>query len=301
MDKEQLERVRNGKGFIAALDQSGGSTPKALLQYGIQEDRYHNDEEMFELVHEMRTRIIKSPAFDSKYILGAILFENTMDRTIDGMLTADYLWKVKNIVPFLKVDKGLAEPSNGVQLMKPMPDLDGLLRRAVDRHIFGTKMRSVIKEPNPEGIREVVQQQFELGKQIFAAGLVPIIEPEVDIHSANRAESERLLKKEIAAQLASLPSNVIVMLKLSIPSEDDFYHDLIDDPHVARVVALSGGYSQSEANDRLARNHGLIASFSRALSQDLTDQQNNEEFDAKLSASIQAIYKASIEKIAATI
>ncbi|MNM56257.1 Fructose-bisphosphate aldolase class 1 [compost metagenome] len=301
MDKEQLERVRNGKGFIAALDQSGGSTPKALLQYGIQEDRYHNDEEMFELVHEMRTRIIKSPAFDSKYILGAILFENTMDRTIDGMLTADYLWKVKNIVPFLKVDKGLAEPSNGVQLMKPMPDLDGLLRRAVDRHIFGTKMRSVIKEPNPEGIREVVQQQFELGKKIFAAGLVPIIEPEVDIHSANRAESERLLKKEIAAQLASLPSNVIVMLKLSIPSEDDFYHDLIDDPHVARVVALSGGYSQSEANDRLARNRGLIASFSRALSQDLTDQQSNEEFDAKLSASIQAIYKASIEKIAATI
>ncbi|MNC05357.1 Fructose-bisphosphate aldolase class 1 [compost metagenome] len=301
MDKEQLERVRNGKGFIAALDQSGGSTPKALLQYGIQEDRYHNDEEMFELVHEMRTRIIKSPAFDSKYILGAILFENTMDRTIDGMLTADYLWKVKNIVPFLKVDKGLAEPSNGVQLMKPMPDLDGLLRRAVDRHIFGTKMRSVIKEPNPEGIREVVQQQFELGKQIFAAGLVPIIEPEVDIHSANRAESERLLKKEIAAQLASLPSNVIVMLKLSIPSEDDFYHDLIDDPHVARVVALSGGYSQSEANDRLARNRRLIASFSRALSQDLTDQQSNEEFDAKLSASIQAIYKASIEKIAATI
>ncbi|MBY9080307.1 fructose bisphosphate aldolase [Paenibacillus sp. HN-1] len=301
MDKEQLERVRNGKGFIAALDQSGGSTPKALLQYGIQEDRYHNDEEMFELVHEMRTRIIKSPAFDSKYILGAILFENTMDRSIDGMLTADYLWKEKNIVPFLKVDKGLAEPGNGVQLMKPMPDLDGLLRRAVDRHIFGTKMRSVIKEPNPEGIREAVQQQFELGKQIFAAGLVPIIEPEVDIHSANRAESERLLKKELAAQLAALPSDVIVMLKLSIPSEDDFYHDLIDDPHVARVVALSGGYSQSEANDRLARNRGLIASFSRALSQDLTDQQSNEEFDAKLSASIQAIYKASIEKIAATI
>ncbi|MGG3840868.1 fructose bisphosphate aldolase [Paenibacillus thiaminolyticus] len=294
MNKEQLERIHTGKGFIAALDQSGGSTPKALLQYGIKEDSYSNDEEMFELVHAMRTRIIKSPAFDSKYILGAILFENTMDRKIDDQFTADYLWEKKGIVPFLKVDKGLAELENGVQLMKPIPDLNDLLKRAVDKHIFGTKMRSVIKEANADGIRNVVEQQFDIGKQILSMGLVPIIEPEVDIYSKDKQQSEQILKDELLKQLSALDKDVRVMLKLSIPTEDNFYRELIEESHVLRVVALSGGYDQTEANERLARNHGLIASFSRALSEGLTAQQTDEEFNAMLSRSIQSIYEASI-------
>ncbi|WCR29491.1 fructose bisphosphate aldolase [Paenibacillus thiaminolyticus] len=294
MNKEQLERIHTGKGFIAALDQSGGSTPKALLQYGIKEDSYSNDEEMFELVHAMRTRIIKSPAFDSKYILGAILFENTMDRKIDDQFTADYLWEKKGIVPFLKVDKGLAELENGVQLMKPIPDLNDLLKRAVDKHIFGTKMRSVIKEANEDGIRNVVEQQFDIGKQILSMGLVPIIEPEVDIYSKDKQLSEQILKDELLKQLSALDKDVRVMLKLSIPTEDNFYRELIEEPHVLRVVALSGGYDRREANEKLARNHGLIASFSRALSEGLTAQQTDEEFNATLSRSIQSIYEASI-------
>ncbi|MEK8126678.1 fructose bisphosphate aldolase [Paenibacillus filicis] len=295
MNTKQLDQIRTGEGFIAALDQSGGSTPKALLQYGIQEDRYSNEEEMYTLVHEMRTRIIKSPAFDAKHILGAILFENTMDRSIDGQLTADYLWEKKGIVPFLKVDKGLAELQDGVQLLKPIPDLEDLLKRAVERNIFGTKMRSVIKEANPEGIRQVVEQQFAIGKQIAAFGLVPIIEPEVDIDSPDKAASEKLLKDELFSQLAALGPDVKVMLKLSIPTEDNFYRDLMDEPHVVRIVALSGGYSQEEANAKLARNHGLIASFSRALSEGLSDGQSDAEFDALLSRTVQDIYEASIK------
>ncbi|MWV43955.1 fructose bisphosphate aldolase [Paenibacillus sp. HJL G12] len=295
MNTTQLNRIRTGKGFIAALDQSGGSTPKALLQYGVQEDSYSSEEEMYGVVHEMRTRIIKSPAFSSEHILGAILFENTMDRTIDGEFTADYLWEKKGVVPFLKVDKGLAEPEDGVQLMKPMPDLDDLLKRANERHIFGTKMRSVIKEANPVGIKKVVEQQFAVGKQIAAMGLVPIIEPEVDIHSADKEASEKLLKEEIVSQLSALAPDLLIMLKLSIPTVNDFYSDLMKDPHVVRIVALSGGYSQAEANDKLAKNHGLIASFSRALSQGLNASQTEEEFNAMLSESVQAIYEASIE------
>lgn len=294
MNTKQLDRIHTGKGFIAALDQSGGSTPKALLQYGIQEDRYSNEEEMFELVHEMRTRIIKSSAFDSKHILGAILFENTMDRFIDGQLTADYLWEEKGIVPFLKIDQGLDELENGVQLMKPIPGLDDLLKRAVQKNIFGTKMRSLIKEANPEGIRKVVEQQFTIAKQIAGYGLVPIIEPEVDIHSTDKGQAEKLLKHELSTQLSALGKDVKVMLKLSIPTEDNFYSELIEDPHVVRVVALSGGYSQAEANDKLAHNHGLIASFSRALSQGLSDQQSDDEFNAMLAKSTQDIYEASI-------
>jgi len=295
MNTKQFERVHSGKGFIAALDQSGGSTPKALLQYGVQEDSYSNEEEMFVLVHEMRTRIIKSPAFSSEHILGAILFENTMDRMIDGMHTADYLWEKKSIVPFLKIDKGLAEQENGVQLMKPMPELDELLKRAVQRNIFGTKMRSVIQEANPDGIKKVVEQQFAVGKQIIKAGLVPIIEPEVDIHSKDKELSEQILKDEILAQLSKLDPDDKIMLKLSIPTQNNFYSDLMSDPHVVRVVALSGGYSQAEANDKLAHNHGLIASFSRALSQGLTAQQSDEEFNAMLAKSVQDIYEASIQ------
>ncbi|GED69580.1 fructose-bisphosphate aldolase class 1 [Brevibacillus reuszeri] len=294
MNTKQLDRIHTGKGFIAALDQSGGSTPKALLQYGITESSYSTEEEMYALVHEMRTRIIKSPAFDSEHILGAILFENTMDRFIDGQLTADYLWEKKGIVPFLKVDKGLAELEDGVQLMKPISGLDDLLKRAVSRNIFGTKMRSVIKEANPAGIKKVVEQQFAIGNQIAQMGLVPIIEPEVDIYSADKAASEKLLKDEISTQLAALGKDVKIMLKLSIPTEDNFYRDLMDDPHVVRIVALSGGYSQAEANEKLSRNDGLIASFSRALSQDLAAGQSDEEFNATLSSSVQSIYKASL-------
>jgi len=294
LNQEQLTRIRTGQGFIAALDQSGGSTPKALLQYGIAENSYSGEEAMYALVHEMRTRIIKSPGFDAASILGAILFENTMDRTIDGLFTADYLWEKKGIVPFLKVDKGLANEENGVQVMKPMPDLDSLLTRAVERHIFGTKMRSVIKKASPEGIRAVVDQQFAVGKQIAAKGLVPIIEPEVDIHSADKAASEQLLKAELLKQLTALDPGVIVMLKLSIPTEDNFYRELIELPNVARVVALSGGYDQAEANEKLARHSGLIASFSRALAEGLSAQQSDEQFNATLSRSIASIYEASI-------
>ncbi|GIP59299.1 fructose bisphosphate aldolase [Paenibacillus sp. FSL W8-0186] len=295
MNTKQFEQIHKGKGFIAALDQSGGSTPKALLQYGIHESSYSSEEEMYELVHEMRTRMIKSSAFDSRYILGAILFENTMDRLIDGKHTADYLWEEKGIVPFLKVDKGLAELEDGVQLMKPIPDLDDLLERAVKRNIFGTKMRSIIKEANSAGIKKVVEQQFAIGKQIIDKGLVPIIEPEVDIHSADKRASETILKDEISAQLSALDQDAKVMLKLSIPTEDNFYSDFMEDPHVVRIVALSGGYTQAEANDRLARNHGLIASFSRALAEGLTAGQSDDEFNAMLSKSIQEIYEASIK------
>lgn len=294
VNQEQLNLMHSGKGFIAALDQSGGSTPKALAQYGVQENQYSNDEEMYTLVHEMRTRIIKSPAFDSQYILGAILFENTMDRKIDGQWTADYLWEKKHIIPFLKVDKGLADLANGVQLMKPISGLEELLDRAVERNIFGTKMRSVIKEANSQGIRDVVAQQFELGKQIFNKGLIPIIEPEVDIYSPDKEKSEQILKEEIQKQLNLLDKDVKVMLKLSIPTVNDFYRELISDPHVVRVVALSGGYSREEANQKLSQNYGLIASFSRALSEGLTAGQSDEDFNAELQETIKGIYQASI-------
>lgn len=294
MNTDQLLRMRHGSGFIAALDQSGGSTPKALKQYGIPETAYSGDEEMFRLVHEMRTRIITSPAFSGEYILGAILFEDTMDRTVDGALTADYLWEVKGIVPFLKVDKGLMEQKNGVQLMKPIPSLDGLLERAVLKNIFGTKMRSVIHEANAEGIEDIVEQQFVVARQIAKAGLIPILEPEAAIHSEDRQESERLLLKEILRQLAHLDEETKVMFKLSIPVVDNFYAPLMGDEHVVRVVALSGGYTQAEATERLARNPGLIASFSRALVQDLSAQQSDEEFNAALSSSVKAVYEASI-------
>ena len=294
MNIEQMKRMQSGRGFIAALDQSGGSTPKALLLYGISESSYSNDEEMFEIIHQMRTRIIKSPAFSSEYILGAILFKNTMNASIDGIATADYLWEKKGIVPILKVDEGLAQPEDGVQLMKPMPGLDALLKQAAAKHIFGTKMRSVIKEANITGIKKIVDQQFDIGKQIFNAGLVPILEPEVDIRSSDKEESEKILKLEILDRLAVLGRDVKVMFKLTIPSQNNFYADLMEDPHVLRVVALSGGYSQKEANEKLARNHGLIASFSRALSQGLTAQQTDAEFDDMLAQSIKAIYNASI-------
>ncbi len=294
MNNKQLERIQTGKGFIAALDQSGGSTPKALKMYGINENSYSNEEEMFKLVHEMRTRIIKSPAFDSQRVLGAILFENTMDRFIDEQYTADFLWEKKGIVPFLKVDKGLAELEDGVQLMKPINDLEELLKRANERNIFGTKMRSFIKEANPAGIKKIVQQQFDIANQIVEAGLVPIIEPEVDIHRPDKAESESLLKEEIMNQLSTLGKDVKVMFKLSLPTEDNFYNELTKDPHVIRMVALSGGYTQKEANEKLARNQGMIASFSRALTEGLTVNQTDDEFNEMLSKSIQNIYEASI-------
>lgn len=294
MNIAQFDRMHSGKGFIAALDQSGGSTPKALALYGVQGSSFTNDDEMYTLVHEMRTRIIKSPAFESDYILGAILFENTMDRKIDGQWTADYLWEKKNIVPFLKVDKGLADLANGVQLMKPISNLEELLTRSVERNIFGTKMRSVIKEANAEGIREIVEQQFKVGIQIFEKGLVPIIEPEVDIYSADKEKSEEILKEEIKKQLNLLDKDVKVMLKLSIPTVNDFYKELISDPHVVRVVALSGGYSKEEANLKLSQNHGLIASFSRALSEGLSADQSDDEFNSKLGTTIKEIYEASI-------
>lgn len=295
MNQEQLKRMSEGRGFIAALDQSGGSTPKALKNYGIGEDRYSTDEEMFNLVHEMRTRIITSPSFTSEHILAAILFENTMERTIEDKLTADYLWEVKGIIPILKVDKGLAEEEDGVRLMKPIPGLDDLLARARERHIFGTKMRSVIKTANPAGIKKIIDQQFEIGLQIAAAGLVPILEPEIDIHSPDKAESERIMKDEIREHLTKLPEGTKLMFKLSIPDKHGFYSDIMEDPHVVRVVALSGGYSRQEANDRLSRNPGLIASFSRALSEGLNDHQTKGEFDKMLAQSIQEIYEASIQ------
>lgn len=293
MNQEQAQRMTNGKGFIAALDQSGGSTPKALAAYGVAADSYQGEDEMFNLVHQMRTRIITSPAFSKEHILGAILFEQTMDREIEGKKTGDYLWDVKGIVPFLKVDKGLAAEENGVQLMKPMPGLDDLLKRAVERHIFGTKMRSVIKKASREGIKAIVDQQFEIGEKISEAGLVPIIEPEVDIHIADKAEAEAILKEEILKHLEKVEKPV--MLKLSIPSKDNFYEELIQHPKVMRVVALSGGYSRDEANELLAHNHGLIASFSRALAEGLSAQQSDAEFNAMMKDSVDRIYAASIQ------
>ncbi|MGG0642648.1 fructose bisphosphate aldolase [Sporosarcina gallistercoris] len=294
MNEKQLDKVKNGKGFIAALDQSGGSTPKALAAYGVNEEAYSNEDEMFTLVHDMRTRIITSPAFDAQHILGAILFEQTMDREIDGMYTADYLAEKKGIAPFLKIDKGLAEEANGVQLMKPITDLEDTLRRANERHIFGTKMRSVIKEPNEEGIKAVVNQQFEVAKQIIAAGLVPIIEPEVDINSGNKPACEQLLKDELLNQLDQLKDDENVMLKLTIPTEANLYRELIQHPRVVRVVALSGGYPTVIANEKLKENEGLIASFSRALSQDLSASQTDEEFNSALEKAVHSIYEASI-------
>jgi fructose-bisphosphate aldolase, class I len=294
MNQQQLEKAREGKGFIAALDQSGGSTPKALKLYGVGEDEYAGEEEMFDRIHEMRTRIITSPSFTGDRILGAILFEQTMDRQIEGQDTGDYLWSVKGVVPFLKVDKGLADEVDSAQVMKPMPDLAELLDRAVAKGMFGTKMRSVIKDANAAGVDAVVDQQFEVGGQILGAGLVPIIEPEVDIHSPHKAEAEALLKAAILDRLGQVADDQQVMLKLTIPDEDGFYADLIAHPKVLRVVALSGGYSREDANERLARNPGLIASFSRALTEGLSAQQSDEEFDATLDTSIKAIYEASI-------
>ena len=290
---EQLEKIKTAPGFIAALDQSGGSTPKALGLYGITPDAWSNDDEMFGVVHEMRTRIMTSPAFGGDRILGAILFENTMDREVEGQSTAGYLWSVKNVVPFLKVDKGLADIENGAQVMNPMPDLDALLEKATAAGIFGTKMRSVIKDANAVGITAVVDQQFEIGRRIVAAGLVPIIEPEVDIHCPDKAAAEDMLHEAIMGHLNSLGEDEIVMLKLTLPENDDRYVDCVTHPNVARVVALSGGYSREEANDRLSRQHGMVASFSRALSEGLTAQLSDEKFDSTLDASIASIAAAS--------
>jgi fructose-bisphosphate aldolase class I len=292
-NEQQLQKMRTAAGFIAALDQSGGSTPKALGLYGIGEDAWSNDEGMFDIVHQMRTRMITTPAFNGQRILGAILFENTMDRTIEGQPTANYLWDVKNVVPFLKVDKGLAEEQDGAQVMKPMPDLDALLTRARAKDIFGTKMRSVIKHANADGVGAVVRQQFEIGRQIVAADLVPIIEPEIDIHCPDKAEAEDLLRPALLDELNSLAPDQLVMLKLTLPEVDNHYADCIAHPNVVRVVALSGGYSREEANTRLARNNGMVASFSRALSEGLSAQQSDDEFDAMMDASIESIFQAS--------
>ena len=290
---QQKAKFRNQAGFIAALDQSGGSTPKALKLYGVAETAYKNDAEMMDLIHAMRTRIITSRSFSGERILAAILFEDTMDRSIEGRPTADYLWNVKKVVPILKVDKGLADEANGVQMMKPMPALAALLAKAKSKGIFGTKMRSVIKQANAAGIEAVVAQQFEVGKQIVAAGLVPIIEPEVDIKCPDKAKAEQLLKAAILKQLDALPASATVMLKLTLPDVDDLYADCIRHPRVLKVVALSGGYSRDDANKRLARQHGMVASFSRALTEGLTAQQSQAEFDAALDRSIESIYQAS--------
>lgn len=296
MNKEQFEQMKNSKGFIAALDQSGGSTPKALKIYGITEDQYSNEEQMFDLIHQMRTRIIKSPAFSHNKIIGAILFEQTMDRQIDGKYTADYLWDEKHVVPFLKVDKGL-EPldSDGVQLMKPIDGLAELLSRANERHIFGTKMRSVIKKASPKGIARVVQQQFEVAKQIIAAGLVPIIEPEVDINIPDKSPAEAILRDEIRKHLDALPTTDNVMLKLSLPTINNLYKEFTQHPRVVRVVALSGGYPREKANAILAENKGVIASFSRALTEGLSATQTDEQFNNALAHTVEGIYEASIK------
>ena len=291
--EQQLEKVRTAPGFIAALDQSGGSTPKALGMYGVTEDAWSNDDEMFSVVHEMRTRIMTSPAFSGNRILGAILFENTMDREVEGQSTAAYLWDVKNVAPFLKVDKGLAAEENGVQVMNPMPDLADLLGKAKAAGIFGTKMRSVIKHANPDGIDAIVKQQFDIGRQIIAAGFVPIIEPEVDIHCPDKAEAEEILQARLMDQLNSLNSDELVMLKLTLPEKDNLYADCVAHANVVRVVALSGGYSREEANSRLSRNKGMVASFSRALSEGLQAQQSGDDFNAMLDSSIAAICEAS--------
>jgi fructose-bisphosphate aldolase class I len=292
MNTEQLEKAKNGSGFIAALDQSGGSTPKALKLYGIEENAYSNDAEMFDLVHQMRTRIITSPVFDGDRIMGAILFEDTMDRTIEDRPTADYLWNVKHVVPFLKVDKGLAAEQQGAQVMKPIAGLDELLARARDNGVFGTKMRSFIKLPGA-GLDAVVEQQFKIGRQIIGAGLVPIIEPEIDIHSPRKAEAEDQLNAALLDHVNKLGDEQFVMLKLTLPDTDNLYKQLVEHPKVLRVVALSGGYSRDEACEKLARNNGVIASFSRALSEGLTAQQSDEEFNATLDAAIAEIAKAS--------
>lgn len=294
MNNEQLTRMRDGKGFIAALDQSGGSTPKALKLYGIEESTYSGDEQMFDLMHAMRSRMILSPAFNGDRVLGAILFEGTMDRSIEGLGSAEFLWTKKKVIPFLKVDKGLADEAEGVQMMKPMPDLDALCKKAVSKGIFGTKMRSVIKAANKKGIDAVVSQQFEVGKQIVGHGLVPIIEPEVDINIPDKTEAEALLKAALISELDKLSADQPVMLKLTIPNVDNFYAELVKHPRVVRLVALSGGYSREDANAKLSRNNGMIASFSRALAEGLFAQQSDEEFNGILDATIAGIYSASI-------
>jgi fructose-bisphosphate aldolase, class I len=293
LNEQQLQKMKSHPGFIAALDQSGGSTPKALALYGIKEGTWSNEDEMFAIVHQMRTRMITSPAFNGERLIGAILFENTMDRDIEGEATADYLWNVKRVVPFLKVDKGLGAEKDGVQLMKPIPGLAELLKKAKSKRIFGTKMRSVIKDANTAGIREIVNQQFELAAQIIAAGLVPIVEPEVDIHCPEKAKAEGLLKAAILEKLDKLPAGDLVILKLTLPEQDNFYADFVKHPKVVRVVALSGGYSREEANNRLRRNQGVVASFSRALAEGLSAQQSDAEFNAMLDKSIQSIFDAS--------
>jgi fructose-bisphosphate aldolase class I len=293
VNQEMYDKIREGDGFIAALDQSGGSTPKALKLYGVGEDAYSNENEMYDRIHEMRTRIITSPAFDQR-IVGAILFENTMDREIDGVGTAQYLWEQKRIVPFLKIDKGLAAEENGVQLMKPIGGLDALLARAREKGVFGTKERSVIKRADRAGIQAIVDQQFEVGRQVLAAGLIPILEPEVDIHAPDKAEAEAILRDAIRAGLEKLPQDQVVMLKLTIPTEEDFYRPLVEHPRVLKVVALSGGYSREEANERLARNPDIIASFSRALSEGLRADQSDAEFNRALDEAIESIYVASV-------
>jgi fructose-bisphosphate aldolase class I len=290
---QQLDKINNESGFIAALDQSGGSTPKALANYGIEADAYSNDDEMFEVVHNMRSRIVTSPAFNGNRIMGAILFENTMDREIEGQGTADYLWNVKRVIPFLKVDKGLADEIDGAQIMKPMPDLDALLQKAKQKNVFGTKMRSVIKIDNADGVNAVVSQQFEIGRQIIDAGLVPIIEPEVDINSPQKAAIEELLKTSLLKHLDQLGEGQMVMLKLTLPETDNFYATCIQHPNVLKVVALSGGYSRQEANQRLGKQNGMVASFSRALSEGLSAQQSDDEFNSVLDASIESIFQAS--------
>jgi len=290
---DQYAKVRTEPGFLAALDQSGGSTPKALKGYGLTDSAWSNDDEMFGLVHAMRSRIITSPSFDGKRILGAILFENTMDRDIEGQPTADYLWQAKRVVPFLKVDKGLAAEADGVQVMKPMPGLDALLDRGKSKNVFGTKMRSVVKQANPAGIAAIVAQQFEVGRQILATGLMPILEPEVDIHCPDKAEAEEHLKAGILEHLGSLGDGQQIMLKLTLPDVDDFYADCIAHPKVLKVVALSGGYTREHANEKLARNHGMVASFSRALLEGLTAQQSDSAFDGMLNESVESIFRAS--------
>jgi fructose-bisphosphate aldolase class I len=294
MNQEQVTRMREGKGFIAALDQSGGSTPKALSLYGVQENEYSGDVEMFDQIHAMRTRMVKSPAFSGEQVLGAILFEGTMDRQIDGVGSAEFLWKNKKVIPFLKIDKGLADEENGVQVMKPNPDLGALLDRAKAQGVFGTKMRSVIKVANKDGIKAVVTQQFEVGRQILAAGLVPIIEPEVDIHSPSKAEAEVILKALLLEELNKQPVDEPVILKLTLPETDNFYAELVSHASVLRVVALSGGYTREDANAKLSRNNGMIASFSRALTEGLSAKQTDAEFNTMIGNSIADIYSASI-------
>lgn len=294
MNQEQLAKVADGQGFVAALDQSGGSTPKALKLYGVEDSAYNGDAEMFDMVHAMRTRIVSSPAFDGKRVLGAILFEQTMDRQFEGMDAPAYLWVRKQVVPFLKVDKGLEDEKDGVQLMKPNPGLDALLKRAVAKGVFGTKMRSVINEADEKGVEAVLDQQFEVGQQIFNAGAMPILEPEVNINASDKAKIETILKAGFLKRLDALPEGVSVMLKLTLPEVDGFFQELVDHPRVVRVVALSGGYNRDDANARLARNKGVIASFSRALTEGLSAQQSDDAFNAALDKSIEGIYRASI-------